>query len=62
MGLSVFLLFWGLASASNGITLIASVIIIAASIATLVGCAYYLIAVFKINLIIAYGEQTPNPL
>lgn len=62
MGLSVFLLFWGLASASNGITLIASVMVIAASIATLVGCAYYLIAVFKINLIIAYGEQTPNPL
>lgn len=62
MGLSLFLLSWGFLSSSEATILIASVIILATSIAMLIGCAIYLVAVFKINLIIAYGEQTPNPL
>lgn len=51
-----------LSTFANIILLITALTFFAACIVALVGTIFYLIGIFKINQVIAYGEQTPNPI
>lgn len=60
--IAVFIALLAFAIDLVALSIIALILLLLACILMIVGCVIYIIAMFKINLVIAYGEQTPNPL